>query len=81
MSKERQFDSFGRCLIYARQRRDMTAKQLSKVAGINESQISHFETDKREPSAGNIRKLATALDITADYLLGLSNETRRINEY
>ncbi len=81
MKKQQQFDSFGRCLIYARQRRDMTAEQLSKLSGINASQISHFETDKREPSAGNIRKLAVALDITADYLLGLSRETRRINEF
>jgi transcriptional regulator with XRE-family HTH domain len=81
VKREQQFDSFGRCLIYARQRRDMTAEQLSKRSGINASQISHFETDKREPSAANIRKLATALDITADYLLGLSRETRRINEF
>ena len=81
LAKETQYHTFGRCLIYARQRRDMTAKQLAKVAGIDVTQISHFETDKREPSASNIRKLATALDITADYLLGLSSETRRINEY
>ncbi len=81
MKKQQQFDSFGLRLIYARQRRDMTAEQLSKVSGINASQISHFETDKREPSARNIRKLAKALDITADYLLGLSRETRRINEF
>lgn len=74
-------DTFGRRLIYARQRRDMTADQLAKLSRVNVTQLSHFECDRREPSADNIRKLAKALDITADYLLGLSRETRRINEY
>lgn len=74
-------DSFGRCLIYARQRRDMTADLLAKASGISASQISHFECDRREPSAANIRRLATALDITSDFLLGLSRETRRIREF
>ena len=72
--------SFARRLISARQRRDMTALHLAKASGIDATQISHFERASREPSAGNIRKLAIALDITADYLLGLSHETRRINE-
>jgi transcriptional regulator with XRE-family HTH domain len=81
MTKKPEIQSFGISLIYARQRRDMTAAQLAKISGINVTQISHFERDNREPSAGNIRKLAMALDITADYLLGLSRETRRINEF
>jgi transcriptional regulator with XRE-family HTH domain len=73
-------ETFGVRLISARQRRDMSAVQLAKASRIDTTQISHFERDAREPSAGNIRKLAVALDITADYLLGLSLETRRINE-
>ena len=73
-------DTFGRRLLYARTRRDLAAVQLAKRTGIHVTQISHFESDRREPSAGNIRKLALALDITADYLLGLSTETRRIIE-
>ena len=72
--------SFGARLVNARQRRDMNAIQLSKRAKIDATQISNFERDRREPSANNIRKLAQALDITADYLLGLSDDTRRITQ-
>lgn len=73
-------DSFGRRLIYARQRRDLTAKQLAALADMDQTEISHYETDKRKPGADNIRRLAIALDMSADYLLDLSNDTRRINE-
>lgn len=79
--KKNGHDSFGRCLIFARQRRDMTAAQLAKIADMDQTEISHYECDRRTPGADNVRKLAVALDITADFLLGLSNETRRINEF
>lgn len=79
-AKKDRHDSFGRRLIYARQRRDLTADQLAKLAGMGPTEISHYECDRRTPGADNIRKLAKALDISADYLLDLSNDTRRINE-
>jgi transcriptional regulator with XRE-family HTH domain len=72
-------ESFGARLIAARERRDMTGDQLAKRADIDPSQISHFECGRRQPGADNIRKLAKALDITADFLLGLSGDTRRVN--
>lgn len=72
--------TFGTRLVSARERRDLGPQQLAKRTGINVTQLCHFESGRREPSAGNIRKLALALDITADYLLGLSTETRRIIE-
>lgn len=72
--------TFGECLTLARLRRDLSADQLAKMSGVDVSQISHYECDRREPSADNIRRLAKALDITTDYLLGLSEETRRIKE-
>jgi transcriptional regulator with XRE-family HTH domain len=32
--------------------------------------VSHFESGARKPSFENLKKLATALDVTTDYLLG-----------
>ena len=32
--------------------------------------MSHFETGARKPSFDNLRKLADALEVTTDYLLG-----------
>ena len=38
------------------------------------SAISHFETGNRKPSFDNLRRLADALDVTTDYLLGRVTE-------
>jgi predicted transcriptional regulator len=70
--------AFSKNLRAARERRDMSQTALANQSGIVPSAISHFESGRREPSAGSLRKLAVALDITADYLLGLTKETRRI---
>lgn len=34
------------------------------------SAIAHFEAGRRKPSFDNVRALAKALDVSADYLLG-----------
>lgn len=70
--------SFGKRLRAARERRDFTAAALARDCGIDALQISHYECDRREPSAENIRKLCRSLDVTADYLLELGSETRRL---
>jgi len=72
-------DDIGSRLREARQRRDFSAADLAKRSGLVESAISHFECGRREPSADSLRKLARALDITADFLLGLTTETRRVS--
>ena len=38
--------------------------------GLQASAISHFETGTRRPSFDNLRRLADALEVTTDYLLG-----------
>ncbi len=37
------------------------------------SSIAHFETGSRKPSFDTLRRLANALDVTTDYLLGRSD--------
>lgn len=71
--------TFGKRLIAARERRDFTQSKLSALTDIDQATLSHFERGTRTPGADNIRKLARALDITADFLLGLSNDTRRLS--
>lgn len=53
--------------------RKMTQKQLSEAADIPATSIAHFETDNRKPSFENLAKLAEALEVTIDYLLGRSD--------
>jgi len=37
--------------------------------------VSHFETGRRSPSFDNLRRLADALGVTTDYLLGREHDT------
>ncbi len=48
----------------------MSQSKLAKRSGFQPSAISHFETGGRSPSFDNLRRLADALNVTTDYLLG-----------
>jgi transcriptional regulator with XRE-family HTH domain len=72
------FDTFGRRLRWIRSRRDLSQVALARLAELDPAVISHFESGRREPSLGNLRKLAKALDVTSDWLIGLSKSTRRL---
>jgi len=54
----------------AREKRGLNQGELASRAGLQASAISHFETATRKPSFDNLRRLADALDVTTDYLLG-----------
>jgi len=62
--------SFPDRLREARERRKLTQGELAEKSGLQASAISHFETGTRKPSFDNLRRLADALDVTTDYLLG-----------
>jgi len=44
--------------------------QLAERAGLPPSSIAHFEAGSRKPSFDTLHRIATALDVTIDYLLG-----------
>ena len=50
--------------------RRMSQAELAKAAGLPASSIAHFEGGTRKPSFDSVGKLATALNVTTDYLLG-----------
>lgn len=54
----------------ARELRGYNQAELAKQAKLQVSAISHFETGTRKPSFDNLRRLADALQVTTDYLLG-----------
>jgi ribosome-binding protein aMBF1 (putative translation factor) len=53
-----------------REHRGLTAAALSKQAGIASAYLSQIETGKREGTVETYRKLAAALGITLDDLIG-----------
>lgn len=68
-------EAFAARLIEARQKRQLSQVDLAKKTGLPASSISHFEAKKRRPSFDNLSKLADALNVTADFLIGRSEDT------
>lgn len=67
-------DRFPTQLAKARKRRKLNQSELAKASGLQASAISHFETGSRKPSFDNLRKLADALSVTTDFLLGRTDD-------
>jgi transcriptional regulator with XRE-family HTH domain len=53
-----------------RELRKLTQAELGNRAGIAAASISHFETGQRTPSLESLVKLADALEVSTDGLLG-----------
>ena len=51
--------------------RDMSQVELARATGLPAPSIAHFERGTRKPSFDSLGKLAAALNVSADYLLGL----------
>jgi transcriptional regulator with XRE-family HTH domain len=58
----------------ARESRGLSQGELAGKTGLQPSAISHFETGGRSPSFDNLRRLADALNVDTDYLLGRTGE-------
>lgn len=67
-------DVFPNRLRLARERRGLNQADLAKRSGLQVTAISHFETGTRKPSFDNLKKLADALDVATDYLLGRTDD-------
>lgn len=66
---------FGKRLKIIRLARNLTQEKLEAKSGVSSAMISHFETGERQKaSADNLVKLAEALNVSIDYLLGQSDE-------
>ena len=58
----------------ARERRGLSQGGVAARTGLQVSAVSHFETGGRKPSFDNLRRLADALEVTTDYLLGRTGD-------
>lgn len=66
-------DIFKERLKTARELRGLSQTQLAADTGLPPSSVSHFEGGARKPSFDNLKRLAAALNVTTDYLLGRSD--------
>jgi transcriptional regulator with XRE-family HTH domain len=60
----------GRRLAYMLKRSQMTQRDLALSTGLTEAAISRYVSGAREPRAVTIAKIAKALDVTPQELLG-----------
>lgn len=63
-------DIFRERLRAARELRKLSQAELALAAKLPTSSIAHFESGARKPSFDNLRRLAGALMVGTDYLLG-----------
>ncbi|MGD8450529.1 MAG: helix-turn-helix transcriptional regulator [Phycisphaerae bacterium] len=68
-------ENFADRLRKIRLERGLSQTDLAKRARFQPSAISHFETRTRSPSFDNLRRLADALGVSIDYLLGRQSES------
>ena len=66
--------NFGERLKKMRQEKEMTQAELGKVIGVSARQVSYYETGRFFPRDEEMmRKLFLYFDVSADYLMGLTN--------
>ncbi len=56
--------------------RELTQKELAEKAGVTESAMSYYVKGIRKPGSAVLGRLAKALGVTTDYLLGISEDVK-----
>ncbi len=66
-------DTIGERIHNSRIQLGLNQRELCEKAGITVSALSRYESGQREPKATILARLATSLNVSTDYLLGLTN--------
>jgi len=56
----------------AREQQGFTQQELSRLCGFGINQVNRFETGIREPSTTGLKTIANVLNVSMDYLAGLT---------
>ena len=65
---------FGKRLKELRLEKGLSQKALAEQLGCNQSMVSFWENEVNEPTESSIRNAAIFFDVSADYLIGLTEE-------
>jgi len=61
--------SFGERLIFLREEKDWTRKEVAYSLGVACSSLGNYEKNNREPNFETVIKIAELYQVTIDYLL------------
>lgn len=64
---------FAERLLELRKEKNISQATLAKNIGVSYAVVCYWETDRSEPTAPNIVKLAEFFNVSCDYLLGKSD--------
>jgi transcriptional regulator with XRE-family HTH domain len=62
--------TFGQKIAFCRKEKKMSQAELGKLSGINGDIIGKYERDEMKPGIETAKKLADALEVSLDYLVG-----------
>jgi len=72
--QQAEFSLFAKRLRLEREKRTLTQQELNRLCGFSANQINRYETGLREPSFGALIRLAEVLEVSLDYMMGLSDD-------
>ena len=64
-------DTFGKRLVSARNKLNLSQKDLAEKLGITPTRLNYYEKDKREPDISMIKKIASILKVDPNFLIGV----------
>ena len=70
--------SFGHQLLRCRKSRGLTQEELAKLVDVSQRVISYYENESQHPPSTILKKLAEALGVSSDTLLGLEDSREEI---
>ena len=60
-----------------REKCNLSQQRMGEMIGSTQSAIAHYEAGRKIPSRDLIVQLCKVFDVSADYLLGLSDDPKR----
>lgn len=76
--------TIGEIIAEAREEKNLSQRQLAKLAGINSSGLSKIEAGERDPSPKILRKISNHIDVNYNdlmYKMGLGFEVSPLNPF
>ena len=64
----------GNRLKELRESQQMSARHVSFELGLSQNMYSSYERGEKEPTVSTLKKIVRFFNVSADYLLGLSDE-------
>lgn len=71
---------FSNRLKELRESKGLSQKDLAQAFGLSQSTVGNWESGSREPNFKTIKELADFFDVSTDFLLGIANEPKSLDE-